>query len=76
MKTSNWSKVSPILIGFALVFCASLAHASGATQAESALISNHAAGIVVGEVGTATATPQKLRQSIRASKTKIEKLRI
>lgn len=29
MKTSNWSKISPVLLGLAVVFCASLAHASG-----------------------------------------------
>jgi D-beta-D-heptose 7-phosphate kinase/D-beta-D-heptose 1-phosphate adenosyltransferase len=42
-----------------------LAHAAGATMEESAIIANHAAGIVVGEVGTASATPDKLRQSLR-----------
>jgi D-beta-D-heptose 7-phosphate kinase/D-beta-D-heptose 1-phosphate adenosyltransferase len=42
----------------------SLAHASGATLRESAEIANHAAGIVVGEVGTAVATPEKLRKSL------------
>jgi rfaE bifunctional protein kinase chain/domain len=42
-----------------------LAHAAGATMEESAMIANHAAGIVVGEVGTASATPDKLRQSLR-----------
>jgi len=42
-----------------------LAHAVGATMEESAIIANHAAGIVVGEVGTASATPDKLRQSLR-----------
>ncbi len=44
-----------------------LAHAAGATLEESALIANHAAGIVVGEVGTAAITPDKLRQSLRLS---------
>ncbi|MEN8136317.1 MAG: ATP synthase F0 subunit B [Thermodesulfobacteriota bacterium] len=29
MKTSNWSKVSPVLFGLAVLLCASLAHASG-----------------------------------------------
>ncbi|MFN3480757.1 MAG: D-glycero-beta-D-manno-heptose-7-phosphate kinase [Thermodesulfovibrionales bacterium] len=45
-----------------------LAHAAGATLEESALIANHAAGIVVGEVGTAAVTPDKLRQSLRLYK--------
>lgn len=42
-----------------------LSHAAGATLEESAMIANHAAGIVVGEVGTAAVTPDKLRQSLR-----------
>jgi len=41
-----------------------LAYASGATLREAAIIANHAAGIVVGEVGTAVVTPEKLRQSL------------
>lgn len=42
-----------------------LSRAAGATLEESAMIANHAAGIVVGEVGTAAATPDKLRQSLK-----------
>lgn len=45
-----------------------LAHAAGATLEESALIANHAAGIVVGEVGTAAVTPDRLRQSLKLGK--------
>lgn len=41
----------------------SLAYASGATMQEAALIANHAAGIVVGEVGTAVVTQERLRES-------------
>jgi rfaE bifunctional protein kinase chain/domain len=41
-----------------------LAHASGASLEEAAVIANHAAGIVVGEVGTAVATPEKLLKSL------------
>jgi D-beta-D-heptose 7-phosphate kinase/D-beta-D-heptose 1-phosphate adenosyltransferase len=37
--------------------------AAGASPAEAALISNHAAGIVVGKVGTATVTPEELLAS-------------
>ncbi|MCU0786799.1 MAG: PfkB family carbohydrate kinase [Verrucomicrobia bacterium] len=36
---------------------------AGASPLEAALISNHAAGIVVGKVGTATVTPEELAQS-------------
>ena len=42
-----------------------LAYASGATMHQAAVIANHAAGIVVGEVGTAVTTPAKIMESIR-----------
>lgn len=37
-----------------------LAVAAGASPLEAAIISNHAAGIVVGKIGTATVTPEEL----------------
>jgi D-glycero-beta-D-manno-heptose-7-phosphate kinase len=37
--------------------------AAGASPVEAAIISNHAAGVVVGKVGTATVTPNELLQS-------------
>ena len=40
-----------------------LAVAAGASPVEAAILSNHAAGIVVGKVGTATTTPEELIQS-------------
>ena len=40
-----------------------LAIAAGASPIEAAILSNHAAGIVVGKVGTATTTPEELLQS-------------
>ena len=40
-----------------------LAIAGGASPMEAAIVSNHAAGIVVGKVGTATTTPEELIQS-------------
>ena len=42
-----------------------LALAAGATAVEAAEIANHAAGIVVGKVGTATCTPDELIASFR-----------
>jgi len=42
-----------------------LAIAAGASPIEAAIISNHAAGIVVGKIGTATVTPDELLQSFR-----------
>ena len=40
-----------------------LAIAAGASPVEAAILSNHAAGIVVGKVGTATTTPEELVNS-------------
>jgi len=40
-----------------------LAIAAGASPLEAALLSNHAAGIVVGKIGTATVTPEELAGS-------------
>src|SRR6185436_12572364 len=40
-----------------------LAIAAGASPIEAAIISNHAAGVVVGKVGTATVTPEELLAS-------------
>ena len=42
-----------------------LAVAAGASPLEAAIISNHAAGIVVGKAGTATVTPDELLASFR-----------
>ena len=40
-----------------------LAVAAGASPAEAAVFSNHAAGVVVGKVGTATVSPEELLAS-------------
>src|SRR5206468_2793454 len=40
-----------------------MAIAAGAAPLEAAIISNHAAGVVVGKVGTATVTPDELLRS-------------
>ena len=42
-----------------------LAIAAGASPLEAAMLSNHAAGVVVGKVGTATVTPAELLKSFR-----------
>ncbi len=42
-----------------------LAIVAGASPVEAAIFSNHAAGIVVGKLGTATVRPDELLQSIR-----------
>ena len=43
-----------------------LAIAAGASPIEAAIVSNHAAGIVVGKVGTATASPDELLASFQS----------
>lgn len=43
-----------------------LALSAGATGAEAAEVSNHASGIVVGKLGTATVLPQELEASFRS----------
>ena len=40
-----------------------LAIVAGASPVEAAFFSNHAAGVVVGKVGTATVTPRELLAS-------------
>ena len=40
-----------------------LAVAAGASPLEAAIVANHAAGIVVGKIGTATVSPGELLQS-------------
>ncbi len=45
-----------------------LALAAGATPVESAEIANHASGVVVGKIGTATCTPEELIESFSRNK--------
>jgi len=42
-----------------------IAIAAGASPMEAAVVSNHAAGVVVGKVGTATVTPEELLASFK-----------
>jgi D-beta-D-heptose 7-phosphate kinase/D-beta-D-heptose 1-phosphate adenosyltransferase len=42
-----------------------MALCAGASLEEAAMIANHAAGIVVSKLGTATVTPHELIESIR-----------
>ena len=49
--------------GDTVISAFTLASASGADMANAAIIANHAAGLVVAEVGTAVATPEQLLES-------------
>jgi len=51
--------------GDTVIAAFTLAYASGASMEEAAVLANHAAGIVVAEVGTATATSDKLKKSFK-----------
>lgn len=50
--------------GDTVVATCSLALASGATLAEAALLANHAAGVVIGKLGTATLSAAELRTAV------------
>ena len=51
--------------GDTVIATLALACSSGASLVDASIIANHAAGIVVGEVGTAVATPEMLLKSLR-----------
>lgn len=53
--------------GDTVIAAFTLAHSSGVSLKEAAVIANHAAGIVVGEVGTAVATPETLLKALKAT---------
>jgi len=52
--------------GDTVIAAFTLAIAGGASPLEAAIISNHAAGIVVGKIGTATVSPQELLASFKS----------
>ena len=52
--------------GDTVIATLTLALASGLTIEDSCLISNYAAGVVVGKIGCASPTPQELKDYIRS----------
>jgi len=52
--------------GDTVVAACALALAAGARLDQAALLANHAAGVVVGKVGTASASAQELRQAMQS----------
>ena len=50
--------------GDTVIATLALGLASGATMLESAILANYAAGVVVGKVGTATASPEEVLAEI------------
>ena len=53
--------------GDTVIATLALAMAAGASLLDAAVLANHAAGIVVAQVGAATPTPEGLRQALRGS---------
>jgi rfaE bifunctional protein kinase chain/domain len=53
--------------GDTVVSVIGVALAAGATMVEAALIANHAAGIVIREIGTASVTPDEIESSLAES---------
>lgn len=51
--------------GDTVIAAFTIARASGSSMEDAAIIANHAAGVVVGEVGTAVATPGQIIDSFR-----------
>jgi D-beta-D-heptose 7-phosphate kinase/D-beta-D-heptose 1-phosphate adenosyltransferase len=62
--------------GDTVIAAYALARAAGATGGEAAVIANHAAGYVVGEVGTAVAASEAVKDSIRSSDIEISEERL
>jgi len=60
--------------GDTVISALTMALAAGAKTLEAAKISNAAAGVVVGKVGTATVTPEELRQALN-KETGMEKIK-
>ena len=54
--------------GDTVISALTLSMAAGAKVSDAAMISNHAAGIVVGVVGTATVSTEQLKQHITEQK--------
>jgi len=54
--------------GDTVIAAITLSHSAGATLREAAIIGNHAAGVVVGKVGTAVATQDEILESMKACK--------
>jgi D-beta-D-heptose 7-phosphate kinase/D-beta-D-heptose 1-phosphate adenosyltransferase len=52
-----------LVTGDTVIGSFTLAIAAGASPIEAAIFANHAAGVVVGKLGTATVTPRELLAS-------------
>jgi D-beta-D-heptose 7-phosphate kinase/D-beta-D-heptose 1-phosphate adenosyltransferase len=60
---STAARRTVLVTGDTVIGSFTLAIASGASPIEAAIFANHAAGVVVGKLGTATVTPRELLAS-------------
>jgi rfaE bifunctional protein kinase chain/domain len=76
LRVSGTDQVADVTgAGDTVIGAFALALAAGASPLEAALLSNHAAGVVVMKAGTATLTADELRQAVRADRRPLEELR-
>jgi len=61
---STAARQTVLVTGDTVIGSFTLAIAAGASPIEAAIFANHAAGVVVGKLGTATVTPRELLASI------------
>ena len=54
--------------GDTVIATLTLCHSAGLSLKDSAIIANHAAGVVVGKIGTAVATRQEISESMKTCK--------
>jgi D-beta-D-heptose 7-phosphate kinase/D-beta-D-heptose 1-phosphate adenosyltransferase len=59
--------------GDTVIAALTLCHSAGEKLEDAAIIANHAAGVVVGKVGTAVATPQEIMKSMKVCRTELIK---
>jgi D-beta-D-heptose 7-phosphate kinase/D-beta-D-heptose 1-phosphate adenosyltransferase len=60
---STAARRTVLVTGDTVIGSFTLAIAAGASPIEAAIFANHAAGVVVGKLGTATVTPRELLAS-------------
>jgi bifunctional ADP-heptose synthase (sugar kinase/adenylyltransferase) len=60
---STAARRTVLVIGDTVIGSFTLAIAAGASPIKAAIFANHAAGVVVGKLGTATVTPRELLAS-------------
>jgi D-beta-D-heptose 7-phosphate kinase/D-beta-D-heptose 1-phosphate adenosyltransferase len=60
---STAARRTVLVTGDTMIGSFTLAIAAGASPIEAAIFANHAAGVVVGKLGTATVTPRELLAS-------------